>query len=65
MNDEDWTEADDLVEEVWEARRKVWESCDNDVEKYIAHMQKLHAELVRAGWKEAPPPPPRQGKSAA
>lgn len=64
MSDEDWTAADDLVEEVWEARRKIWKRCDNDVEKYMAYMREFHAQLVRAGWNEAPPPP-RADKSAA
>lgn len=64
MSDEPWTDADDVVEEVWEARRRVWERCDNDPEKYMAYMRELHARLVRAGWKEAPPPPSRNGKSA-
>jgi hypothetical protein len=65
MSDEEWTAADDAVEEVWEARRQVWERCDNDPEKYMAYMRDLHARLVRAGWKEAPPPPPREDRSAA
>lgn len=59
MSDEEWTAADAVVEEVREVRRQIWERFDNDPVKYMAYMRDLHAQLVRAGWKEAPPPPPR------
>lgn len=64
MSEEDWTAADDVVEETREARRRLWARFDDDPEKYMAYMQELHQELLRKGWKEAPPPPKR-GKSAA
>ncbi|HEY0020207.1 MAG TPA: hypothetical protein VGC13_28180 [Longimicrobium sp.] len=64
MNDEGWTEADDIVEETREARRRLWERCDNDPKKYMAYMKELHQQLLQAGWVEAPPRP-RQDKSAA
>ena len=62
MNEEEWTDADDAVEEVWEARRRIWERCDNDPGKYVAYMREFHVRLVRAGWPEAPPPPPCEGQ---
>jgi hypothetical protein len=65
MSDEEWTAADDVVEEVREVRRRLWERFDNDPKKYMAYMRQLHAQLVREGWTEAPPREPRQGKSAA
>lgn len=36
MNDE-WTDADDAIEEVWEIRRQIWARFDNDPEKLMAH----------------------------
>jgi len=46
MTDE-WTEADDAIEEVWEIRRQIWERFDNDAEKvinYYLELGKQHAE---------------------
>lgn len=65
MSDEEWTAADDVVEEVRQVRRRLWERFDNDPHKYTAYLRELSAQLIREGWVEAPPPPPRQGKSAA
>jgi hypothetical protein len=65
MSDEEWTAADDVVEEVREVRRRLWERFDNDPEKYIAYLRELSAQLVREGWTEAPPLEARNGKSAA
>jgi hypothetical protein len=65
MSDENWTAADDVIEEVREVRRRLWERFDNDPEKYIAYLRELSTQLVREGWTEAPPPPPREDKSAA
>jgi hypothetical protein len=62
MSEEEWTDADDVVEEVREARRRIWELCDNDPRKYGAYMREFHIRLVRAGWPEAPPAPPRNGQ---
>jgi hypothetical protein len=62
--EEDWTAADDAVEEVREVRRQLWERFDNDPKKYMAYMRELHEQLLRDGWVEAPREP-RQGKSAA
>jgi len=36
MSDE-WTEADDAIEEVREIRRKIWARFDNDHKKLIEH----------------------------
>jgi hypothetical protein len=65
MSDEEWTAADDAVEEVREVRRRLWERFDNDPKKYMAYMRELHEQLLREGWTEAPPRKPEQGKSAA
>ena len=62
MSEEEWTDADDAVEEVWEARRRIWELCDNDPRKYMTYMREFGIRLVRAGWPEAPPRPPRNGQ---
>lgn len=65
MSEDEWTAADDAVEEVWEVRRRLWERFDNDPQRYMAYMRELHAKLLSEGWVEAPPREPRQGKSAA
>lgn len=63
--EEEWTGADDAVEEVREVRHRLWERFDNDPKKYMAYMRELHEQLLREGWTEAPPREPQQGKSAA
>jgi hypothetical protein len=65
MSEEEWTAADDVVEEVREVRRRLWERFDNDPDRYVAYLRELSAQLVREGWVEAPPRGPQQGKSAA
>lgn len=65
MSDEEWTAADEAVEEVREVRRRLWERFDNDPAKYSAYLCELHAQLVREGWIKAPPAPTGQDKSAA
>ena len=62
MSEEDWIDPGDAVEEVREARRRIWELCDNDPMKYMAYMREFGIRLVRAGWPEAPPAPPRDGQ---
>jgi hypothetical protein len=57
-------ESDPLLDELDEVRERIWDSCDRDLDKYFAMLQEGHRELVRQGWKEAPPPPERD-KSAA
>lgn len=53
MSDEEWTAADDAVEEVREVRRRLWERFDNDPRKYMACLRELREQLVRDGWKES------------
>lgn len=65
MSDEEWTAADDLIEEVREVRRRLWERFDNDPDRYIAYLRELSSQLIREGWTEAPPREPQQGTSAA
>lgn len=48
MTDE-WTEADDAVEEVREMRRKLFAELDNDVEKigaYYMELNKMYADRI-------------------
>lgn len=40
MTDE-WTEADDVIEEIWEIRRRMWAEFDYDVEKMGAYFMEL------------------------
>jgi hypothetical protein len=64
MTDEDCTAADQVIDETREVRRQLWARFDNDPEKMIAHLREFGQQLLREGWKEAPPPPKR-GESAA
>ncbi|HST60900.1 MAG TPA: hypothetical protein VLK84_19515 [Longimicrobium sp.] len=57
---EEWTEADDAIEEVWEIRRQIWERCGNDPEKVIAYYLELEKQHVGPRVE-----PPQKGKSAA
>ncbi|HEX6039447.1 hypothetical protein [Longimicrobium sp.] len=36
MSDE-WTEADDIIEEIWEIRRQIWARFDNDPKKLVEY----------------------------
>lgn len=45
MSDE-WTEADDVVEEVRQIRRQVWAEHDNDPEKVIAYYTELDQQYA-------------------
>lgn len=65
MSDDEWTAADDAVEEVREVRRQLWERFDNDPAKYSAWLRELHAQLMRDGVIKASPAKAAQGKSAA
>jgi hypothetical protein len=62
MSDE-WTEADDAIEEVWEIRRQIWARFDNDTEKLMAHY--IERDRKRAEQRIKTPPPDQKGKSAA
>jgi hypothetical protein len=41
---EEWTEADDIIEEIWEIRRRLWARFDNDPEKVIAYYLELEKQ---------------------
>jgi hypothetical protein len=62
MSDE-WTEADDAVEEIRQIRREIWAQFDNDPEKLIAYYTDL--EKQSANRVIEPEHPPKQDKSAA
>jgi hypothetical protein len=62
MNEE-WTAADDAVEEVREIRREIWGQFDNDPTKLLAHHIELAKQLPPS--RIAPPRQPVDGKSAA
>lgn len=55
---DEWTEADDAVEEIWEIRRKIWERFDNDPEKVITYYMELEKQHVGPRVE-----PPRKGKA--
>jgi hypothetical protein len=65
MSDEEWTAADDAVEEVREVRRRLWERFDNDPEKYSAYLRELCEQLVREGRIKGPLVTCAQDESAA
>jgi hypothetical protein len=54
MSDE-WTEADDIIEEIWEIRRRLWARFDNDPKKVSAYY--LELEKQHAGPRVEPPQP--------
>jgi hypothetical protein len=62
MKDE-WTEADDAIEEVWEIRRRIWAQFDNDPDKVSAYYMELEKQSADQMIKA--PPPKKKGKSAA
>jgi hypothetical protein len=45
MTDE-WTEADDIVEEIREIRRQIWARLDNDPEKIAAYYMELDKQYA-------------------
>ena len=45
MSDE-WTSADDVVEEVRQIRREIWAQFDNDPEKLIAYYTELDKQYA-------------------
>jgi hypothetical protein len=62
MSDE-WTEADEVIEEVWEIRRQIWARFDNDLEKLMAYY--LEHDKHYSGPMITPPQSAKTGKSAA
>jgi hypothetical protein len=45
-------QVDEIIEEIWEVRRKMWERFDNDPHRMAAYMRERHAEGVRQGHPE-------------
>lgn len=62
MSDE-WTEADDVVEEVRQIRREIWAEFDNDPERLIAYYTELDKQYADRMIDTLDPT--RRGKSAA
>lgn len=60
MNDE-WTDADAAIEEVWEIRRRIWARFDDDPEKLMAHYIKRDKQRGRS--RIEAPQPDKNGKS--
>jgi RNA binding exosome subunit len=60
---EEWTEADDVVEEVRQIRREIWAQFDNDPDKLIAYYTELDKQYADRGIPS--PKADKQGKSAA
>ncbi len=60
---DEWTEADDAIEEVRAIRRRIWAQFDDDPRKLLAH----HIELSRRlpPNRIAPPRRRNEGQSAA
>jgi hypothetical protein len=54
--------VDEALDELYEVRQRIWESCDCDLDTYFAMLQAYHKQLLLEGWKEAPP---RDARSAA
>ena len=48
--DEPWTEADEVIEEVREIRRRNWARFDNDVERYGAYLMELQKQHPERLW---------------
>jgi hypothetical protein len=46
--------ADDVLDEPYAVRRRIWDACDRDIDRYFAILQERHEQLVREGWREAP-----------
>jgi hypothetical protein len=52
-----WTEADDVIEEIWEIRRRIWARFDNDPKKVSAYYMEFEKQHVGPRVD-----PPRAGK---
>jgi hypothetical protein len=57
-------ESDPLLEELDEVRRRIWEECGEDQDRYVATLLEGQEALRRQGWKFAAARD-SQGKSAA
>ena len=62
MSDE-WTEADEAIEEIWEIRRQMWARFDNDLEKLMAYYIERDKHYTEP--EITPPRPGKKDKSAA
>lgn len=60
---DDWTEADDVIEEVREIRRQIWARFDYDIEKLIAHY--IERDKQHTGPRIELSPGGRKGKPGA
>lgn len=38
---EPWTEADEVIEEIWEIRRQISARFDHDLDKYAAYLMEM------------------------
>jgi hypothetical protein len=56
--------VDEVLDDLHELRLQTDAEFGHDPDKYLAYLRELGQQLLREGWKEAPPPPKR-GKSAA
>jgi hypothetical protein len=65
MSHEEWTAADDAVEEVREVRRQLWERFDNDPVEYRDYLSALCEQIAGAGLIKVPPPRNTGEKPAA
>lgn len=43
---DDWTEADDAIEEVHEIRRQIWARLGNDPQKVVAYYMELDKQYA-------------------
>jgi hypothetical protein len=56
-------ESDPLLEELDEARQRIWDECGRDEDTYFAMLIEGQEQLRRKGWKFSAPREPA-GKSA-
>lgn len=47
-------ESDPLLDELDDVRRRTWDACDRDMDKYFTMLEERQHQLLREGWKEAP-----------
>jgi hypothetical protein len=52
MSEARFSAADEAIEEIREARRRLWEQFGNDPTRFTARMQEFHAESVKQGHRE-------------
>jgi hypothetical protein len=42
---------DEVLDELYEVRQRIWDECDRDLDKYIARQVEFMEQLRRQGWK--------------